>query len=54
EITINNQDTVLTDINLFFLTYNYYIKILDFLEIIQLISNFCSSVQITDNIVIKL
>ncbi|KKZ63257.1 hypothetical protein EMCG_02392 [[Emmonsia] crescens] len=41
------------DISSFFLTHDYYIKILDLLEITQLISNLCSLIQIIDNIVIK-
>ncbi|OAT14589.1 hypothetical protein BDBG_18109, partial [Blastomyces gilchristii SLH14081] len=53
-IIINQLNAILTDISLFFLIYSYHMKVLNLLEITQFISNLYSSIQIADNIVIKL
>ncbi len=51
ELVINNHDSVLTEMSLFFLSHKYYIKSLQLLEKLKSVQSAKSSVQKADQIV---
>jgi len=54
ELVINNYDFVLTEVSLFFLSYEYYMKSLQLLEKLKPVQSVKSSVQKADQIVQKM
>ncbi len=54
ELVINNHDFVLTEVSLFFLSHEYYIKSLQLLEKLKPVQSAKSSVQKADQIVWKM
>jgi len=51
ELVINNHNSVLTEVSLFFLSYEYYMKLLQLLEKLKSVWSAKSSVQKADQIV---
>ncbi len=54
ELIINNHNSVLTEVSLFFLSYEYYMKSLQLLEKLKLVQSAKSSVQKADQIIQKM
>jgi len=54
ELVINNHDFILTEVSLFFLSHEYYMKSLQLLEKLKLVQSAKSSVQKADQIVQKM
>ncbi len=54
ELVINNHNSILTEVSLFFLSYKYYMKPLQLLEKLKSVQSTKSSVQKADQIVQKM
>ncbi len=54
ELVINNYDFILTEVSPFFLSHEYYIKLLQLLEKLKPVQSAKSSVQKADQIVQKM
>ncbi len=54
ELVINNHDFTSTEVSLFFLSHEYYMKPLQLLEKLKLVQSAKSSVQKADQIVQKM
>jgi len=54
ELVINNHDFILTEVSLFFLSHEYYMKPLQLLEKLKLVQSVKSSVQKADQIIWKM